>query len=139
MFKRILCAAVILLLAAPPAFSNDGWIEKSDGKLMVYYGRGDRHDPYEPQKVKDPNAYDCDGAAIPVDIIKHKENASLAPKGDAAILTVLFDNGYWVQTTEEKDAWKNIPKREAQKKIYHSTIVENVQVRQDIAEALCQV
>ncbi|AFM23455.1 DUF4198 domain-containing protein [Desulfomonile tiedjei] len=126
MFKRVLFTALCLLSAATLAVAHDAWIEKRDGELVVLYGHRERHDPYDPQKIKDPKAYDPKGVAVPVDIVKHKENATLALKGNAAIVSVFFDNGYWVKTTDTTNVWKNLPKREAQKQF---TVLDSSKVQ----------
>ncbi len=123
MFKRVLFAVLLLFPTSQLVLAHDAWIVSRDGKLAVIYGHGARHDPYDPQKLKDPKGIDSKGAAVPVEIMKYKENASLVPEGNAAIVTVLLDNGYWVKTT---DGWKNIPKREAQKK---STVLASLMSR----------
>ncbi len=126
MFKKVLFAVLLLLPAAQLVLAWDAWIEKQDGQLVVQYGRGARHISFDPQKVKDAKGFDSKGSAVQVGIVKHKERVSLVPKGNAAIVTVSFDNGYWVHITDAK-RWKNIPKREAAKQ---STVLDSSKVQQ---------
>ncbi|MFH1116134.1 MAG: DUF4198 domain-containing protein [Pseudomonadota bacterium] len=126
MFKRTILTTLLLFAASQLVFAHDAWIENKDGELMVFYGHASRHDSYDPQKIKEPKGFDSKGTPVPMEIARHKENASLVAKGKPAIVTVFFDNGYWVQTTDTAQAWKNIPKREAQEKF---TVLASSKVR----------
>lgn len=113
--RHILIAAITLwVMMFSNAFAHDAWVEKRDGEFVVLYGHGEMHDPYDPARVKEVKGFDIKGNAVPVEIIKKKDGASLSPKGEVAMITLVFDNGYWVKTT---DGWKNISKREAKEYI----------------------
>ena len=56
--------------------------------------------------------------------MKNKENASLSPKGNPAIIGALYDSGYWLKTT---DGWKKATKREGKGKY---DIVESIKSKQ---------
>jgi nickel transport protein len=88
----------------------DVWIENKDNELIVFYGHEDKRKPYDPSKIKEVKAYDSNGNSIPVEVIRQKDTASLSPEGEAFAISLFFDNGYWLKTT---DGWKNISKRDA--------------------------
>jgi nickel transport protein len=111
MLKRIVPAVLLVLIAISPVLGHEGWIDKRDGELVFLYGHGQKLDPYKPEYIREAKAFDANGKAVAVEIIRHKDYASVAPKGTPAILTMLYDSGYWVKTT---DGYKNIGKREAQ-------------------------
>jgi nickel transport protein len=114
MINRIfLSALVIMSWAVTPLLAHEGWLEQRNGELMFYYGHGDKIDPYKPEYLKAAQAFDAKGGAAAAEIVKHEKHSSVATKGEPAIVTAIFDNGYWVKTT---DGWKNIGKREAQGK-----------------------
>lgn len=114
MSKRILFAAFFLLLAqAQLVLAHDAWIEKQDGEFVVIYGHGGKHETYDPAAVKEAQAFDAKGEAVAVEIVKHKDKASLAPKGTPSIIAMFYDGGYYVRTTE---GGKKMTKREAKGK-----------------------
>lgn len=114
--RQILFAAIMLCFMmfsnvfVYDVWAHDVWIEKKGNEFVVLYGHGDKHDPYDPSKIKEVMAYDSNGNPIPVEVIRQKDRASVSPKGKASAFTLFFDNGYWLKTT---DGWKNISKRDA--------------------------
>jgi nickel transport protein len=111
---------LFLLVAASlqPAYAHDAWFIPKDTELVVAYGHGEKLDPYDPAKVKDPKGYDTKGQPVPVQTVSAKESVSISLKEKPAIVTALFDGGYGVKTNE---GWQRLTKREAQGKY---TIVE---------------
>ena len=124
MFKKILFAVVLLLTAAQFALSHDTWIQKRDGQLLVLRGHGGTVEAYDPALVKEPKATDAKGQVVQVEVVKNKENATLSPKGNPAIVGALYDSGYWLKTT---DGWKKATKREGKGKY---DIVESLKSKQ---------
>ncbi len=109
MFKKIVFTVLLLLAATQLALAHDTYIGKKNGALLVIHGHGTTTEPYDPAKVSEPIAFDNKGQAVPTEIVKTKENASLAPKEKPAIVGALWDSGYWLKTT---DGWKQATKRE---------------------------
>ena len=124
MLKRILFTALLVLTASQLALAHDTWIEKRDGQLLVLRGHGGAVEAYDPALVKEAKALDAKGQVVEVEIVKNKENASLSPKGNPAIIGALYDSGYWLKTT---DGWKKATKREGKGKY---TIVESLKSKQ---------
>jgi nickel transport protein len=106
----VFCVFVLIFILSIKVSAHDVWIEKKGNEFVVLYGHRDKHDPYDPSKIKEVMAYDSNGNPITVEVIRQKDTALLSPKGKASAITLFFDNGYWVKTT---DGWKNISKRDA--------------------------
>ena len=124
MFKRILFAVLLLLPATQFVLAHDTWIEKRNGQLLVLRGHGGAVEAYDPALVKEPKATDVKGQVVEIEIVKNKENATLSPKGNPAIVAALYDSGYWLKTT---DGWKKATKREGKGKY---DIVESLKSKQ---------
>ena len=124
MFKRIFFAALLFLSATQVALAHDTWIVSQDGQLFVLRGHGGAAEAYDPALVKEAKARDPKGRIIEMEIVQNKENASLSPKGNPAIVGALYDSGYWLKTT---DGWKKSTKREGKGKY---DIVESLKSKQ---------
>jgi nickel transport protein len=110
MFRKLILMSALVLIATTSASAHDGWIEKRDGELTFVYGHDQKIDPYKPEYIREAKAFDAKGQAIPIEIVRHKDYATVAPQGNPAIVTMLYYSGYWVKTP---DGYKNIGKREA--------------------------
>jgi len=110
MCKKIVLSFLFFALIIQPVFAHDVWMEKRNGDFGVLYGHGFKLDPYDPEKIKDAKGFDSKGKAVEVMIVKRKESALISPKGEAATISIFFDGGYGVKTTE---GWKKLTKREA--------------------------
>jgi len=124
MFKRIFFTVLLLILATQLVLAHDTWIEKRNGELLVLRGHGGTIEAYDPSLVKEVRALDAKGQAVEMEIVKNKENASLTTKGNPAVVSALYDSGYWLKTT---DGWKKATKREGQGKY---SIVESLKSKQ---------
>lgn len=113
MFRTVMLIVLLILCVTPLACAHDAWFAPSGSGLVMAYGHGEKLDPYNPEKVKDVKALDCNGIAVPVEVARQKESASISWKGNPATVTAFFDGGYGVKTTE---GWKKTTKREAQGK-----------------------
>ncbi|AFM23459.1 DUF4198 domain-containing protein [Desulfomonile tiedjei] len=131
MYKQIVVAVVFVLFSASLLSAHEGWIENRDGELVFLYGHGQKLDPYKPEYIKEAKAIDASGKAVAVEIVRGKNHASITPNGNPAIVTMLYDSGYWVKTT---DGYKNIGKREAEKS--KLTVVEAQKSRKDAKSIL---
>lgn len=111
--KKIFFIVITMCLFMYSSVSaHDFWIEKKDGKLFIVSGHDDKWDVYDPARVKEVKAFDSKGNILKADVVKQKGIAYVEPKENIAMISVVFDNYFWVKTT---DGWKNITKREAQK------------------------
>jgi len=124
MFKRVALAVVVTLIAGQSVLAHDTWIEKRNGELFVLRGHGGEVEAYDATLVKEAKALDANGQVVEMEIVKNKENASLAPKGKPVVIGALYDSGYWLKTT---DGWKKATKREGKGKY---DIVESLKSKQ---------
>ena len=109
--RHILITAITLsFMMFSNAFAHDIWMEKRNGDIGILYGHGLKIDPYDPEKIKDVKGFDNKGKAVEVVIVKQKESALISPKGEAVTISIFFDGGYRVKTTEGS---KKLTKREA--------------------------
>lgn len=110
MFKKFLITVIAMIsLLASTVFAHDAWIEKRGDDFVVLYGHGDKIDSYDPKKIKEIKSYDAAGKEISAEIKVKGDGAAVVPKGKPAVITMFFDNGFWVKTT---DGWKNVSKKE---------------------------
>lgn len=110
MVARIVFAALISLLANHLAHGHEVWIERKQDQLVVLFGHGERLEPYDPVCVKQAKGFDETGKAIPVDIVRSEDRATLVPTGNPSMVTAFFEAGYRVKTTDGK---KKIPRSQA--------------------------
>jgi len=122
MFRISLLVAVLALFLVQPAFCHDVWLQPKGESVTVMFGHGDKCGPYNPDFVKDAKAFDCDGKIVPVEIVRSQDKVALTPKGNPVMITVFWDSGYGMRTTE---GWKKISKREATGKY---TIIEALKI-----------
>jgi len=87
-------------------------LKKKDGNFFVVSGHENKWDSYDPARVREVKAFDNKGRVVAVEVVNQKDVVSIVPKKNVSIITVFFDNKYWVKSTE---GWKNITKREALK------------------------
>lgn len=113
MWKTVIPLFLLLLFNLQQAVAHDAWLMEKDGGLVAAWGHGEKLDPYNPQFVKEPKAFDCNGGTVPLQIDKEKDRVLLSWKSTPAVVTIVFDAGCWVKTT---DGWKHISKRKAKGK-----------------------
>ncbi len=109
MKKKTIIFCLAMLVISMNAFAHDAWIEKKGNNFVVVYGHGVETESYAPNKVKEVKAYDVNGNIVQAVIEKEGYPVIIKPKGNAALITLYFDNGFWSKTP---DGWKNKPKKE---------------------------
>jgi nickel transport protein len=116
MFRTAMIIIFTVCLFCSSVFAHDIWVEKQDGKLVVLYGHVDKNkfETIEPAKIKEAKGFDKNGKDVPVKIVQDKDSLSIASVKDPAAVTLFFDGGYWVKTT---DGYKNVSKREVKEYI----------------------
>ena len=118
MFKRILVFSLPLFFAfCTHCFAHDFWVEKAGNMLKVVYGHGSQRLPYDPSTIKEVRGFDVQGKEIQVGIERKKESALLVPKGQASVIAMTVDDGFWVKTIM---GLKKMSKREAGKRVIDS-------------------
>ncbi|MCC7313001.1 MAG: DUF4198 domain-containing protein [Sulfuritalea sp.] len=106
--QALLLSAALLALSGK-VLAHDAWIEARGAEYVVLYGHGDKSESYAPAKVKAVSAIDAKGQPLPVVKEAGAESLRVTLKGQPALATLHFDNGYWSKTTEGS---KNLPKNE---------------------------
>jgi len=100
---RTLHLAFAALLAGTIQASAHGvWVAQRHGDLAVIYGHGAGDDAYDPAKIKALRAFTAAGEAREVRIVPQAKNALIEAPRDAAMVTVLFDNGFWTKSADGK-------------------------------------
>lgn len=120
----ILLALILWLLGSQILMAHHVWLEPQGSDLLVAWGHGKDIAKYNPDFVRNPQAYDCAGKSLPVQINKKTDAVSLSFEVKPAVVTVDFDAGCWVKTTE---GYKNETKQEAKGKY---TVLQAWRVRQ---------
>lgn len=113
MHQRIVFAMVLVLLSSQLVSAHDTWVEEHNGDLVVIYGHGNEHDPYDPSQVKDAKGVNAKGRSVAVPLLNKNGQAVLDTTEKPAMVAWIFDGGYHVKTT---DGWKAMRKSQAQKK-----------------------
>lgn len=94
--------------ALSEAVAHGAWIAERWGKLAIIYGHGAGDDPYDPAKITRVEAFDAHGAKIAAEILPAENHALIAPAGEAAVIVMEFDNGFWSKAAD--GSWHNKPK-----------------------------
>jgi len=103
-------AFAALLAGTIQASAHGVWVAQRHGDLAVVYGHGAGDDAYKPEKIKAVKALTAAGEGREVKIVPQPKNALIEAPKDAAVVTVLFDNGFWTKGVDGK--WVNKGKRE---------------------------
>lgn len=109
MMKKTILFCILMLIISVNVSAHDAWIEKKGNNFNVVYGHGVETESYVSDKVKEVKAYDANGNIVQAVIEKEGYPVIIKPKGNAAVITLYFDNGFWSKTP---DGWKNKPKKE---------------------------
>lgn len=108
---RVLALTVLALLVfTGVAIAHDVWFIKRDGAFVVTYGHGSELEKYDTKKVKEIKAFSPNGEALKIKIVEGDGEVLVTLEDgtkELGILTLFFDNGYWVKTPE---GWKNVSK-----------------------------
>lgn len=106
--KRLLLLTVFMTFIASMSYAHDAWIAKKDGQIVIVYGHGNETESYDISNVKEVKAYGTNGGIIQVSVEKAGYPVMIHAKGEPALNSMFFDNGFWVKTP---DGWKNKPKK----------------------------
>jgi nickel transport protein len=106
-----------LLCVTGALWAHDVWLVPKEGHLELLYGH-ETPEPYDPAKIKEANAYDKSGTSVAIKRLKLDQAFGITPNPEAAMVTVVFDNGFWVEASSTE--WKNVGKDEAKKAANYS-------------------
>jgi nickel transport protein len=105
MIKKMLGWSLGLLFLTGTLHAHDIWLQTHGDHLELLYGDG-LPEVYNPAKVKEFAGYDKKGRPVTLQRIVMDDAFALAPEPRAAMITIAFDNGYWVQTSSAE--WRNM-------------------------------
>jgi len=108
MIRTFLVALCFVMLFVGSALAHDVWIETNGNKLNIVWGHPGKTEAYDPEKVEKVWAFDVSGKAVPVQVDKKSDSAVMIPDKNAAVVSLLFNSGYWTKTT---DGYKNSSKK----------------------------
>lgn len=103
-----LLSALLLLVSSSAVLAHGVWVAPRYGDLGVVYGMSYTDDGYTPDKVRDVKGYTASFEPYPVTVRPQQKYSTLQVGGDAAVLTVFFDNGYWEKGADGK--WQAVKK-----------------------------
>lgn len=88
------------------AHAHGTWVAKRFDTLTVVLGEGPDDQAYDTAKVKKVSACSKEYSEVPVAVEARQGYVALKPAGDAAVLVVEFDHGYWAKGEDGKYANK---------------------------------
>lgn len=115
----LMLVAMLPALVAHTAFAHDVTLEPAGDAYVVLYGHGKEWIDYKPEQVVQVTGYDAAGkpAAIaaehrPVmvgglDGVRLEQEGVFVKAGNAGMITFLFEDGHW---TETSDGWVKLSK-----------------------------
>lgn len=101
---------LLALLGSRAAFGHSVWLEAdpSDASHIVRFGgHAGVLEGYPAQKLQQAQAYDSEGHHLLLRREDRLEGVRLTPQGEAALITLQFDNGYWSKRTNGRS--ENLP------------------------------
>lgn len=105
-------AAVVAAMLAPSAQAHGIWIAQRHGDQAIIYGHGATDEVYDPAKITELKAYDATFAPVALKRETADDHALIVADPTHAVITAVFDNGFW---TEKRDgSWENKPKSEVE-------------------------
>lgn len=100
-FLPSLIASLFYLFGGGVLSAHDAWIEVlgSPSHAIIY---GDKvAEPYRNEKIRSVKAYDIHRRQLKTEVDRRTESAQVRVKGEAALLTLFFDNGYWLKVADD--------------------------------------
>lgn len=106
--NRTLSLSLALLFGTSQlADAHATWITQRAGEWAVVSGEGASDDAYDPAKVTAVTGLDAAGNPVSVEVKPQQRNVVLAPAEGAAVLTTVWDEGWW--TEDAAGEWHNKP------------------------------
>jgi nickel transport protein len=107
---RHVLALGILIGTTSLANAHASWIAQRAGDWAVVHGQGATDEAYDPAKVTAVTGFDATGNPVAVEVKPQAKNVLLAPAEGAAVLSTVWDEGWW--TEDAKGEWHNKPAAE---------------------------
>ena len=110
--KQLLLAFAMVPLLVQPALAHAVWFDYKDGEYELLFGHPESGpETFDVSKFESATAYDQNKQIVPVEI-NSQDGVSIDSQGDIAALTAFYDNGYWLQKSE--DDYENISQEQAE-------------------------
>ena len=110
--KQLILAFAMLPLLSQPVLAHVVWFDYKDGEYELLFGHPESGpETFDVSKFQSATAYDRNKQVVPVEI-NIQDNITVDSQGDIAALTAFYDNGYWLQKSE--DDYENISQEQAQ-------------------------
>jgi len=98
------------LILTQAAWAHDVWLVDRGDRLELLYGH-ETPEVYNPVKVIEFKGYDKEGMPVALEQVPMPESFDMRKNPQAAMITVVFDNGYWVEGSSTN--WMNVSKETA--------------------------
>ncbi|MCQ9617581.1 DUF4198 domain-containing protein [Paenalcaligenes niemegkensis] len=90
------------------AQAHDAWLAPAGDAYEVVYGHAGQVEAYEVDKVKAVSAWNSEGDELAIKRAHVNDTVTITVEGDPAMMTLVFDNGYWSKAKGGKTV--NLPK-----------------------------
>ena len=100
----IMLLSLTILLTGGSLFAHDMWLQPRDEGFIIAVGHKGKIDSYEPDRVVKVTGFTENAWPVAVDLVKEERSCLAIADEDFCSLTGIFDNRYWLKTT---DGWKN--------------------------------
>lgn len=104
------CLASLVLQTAS---AHGVWIANRLDQKQIVLGEGPLDNGYQAYHVQQVNAYNKNWAAVPITQKLHSNYVTVEPADNAAVVTVIFDYGFWSKNTQGKHV--NLPMNQVEK------------------------
>lgn len=121
MMRKVVLAFLLVFLLTSASLAHDVWFIPKGNAFLLAYGHGNELEKYDVKKVKEVKGFGLKGDPVKVKVVEGDGEVSVTPDDaskELCMLTVFFDNGYWVKTPE---GWKNVSKVEYGKPVEDSS------------------
>lgn len=123
MKKWMVFTLMVTLLSASALYAHDTYVIKEGDAFVVIHGHDGKSDPYNPQFIKTPKAYDASGKDLEVTTKFEESRVLLNMLKDPALVSFVYNTGPRVKTAE---GWKSMSKSQAKDVIDSAIWVKNV-------------
>lgn len=105
----IATVAAVVALTTSSAFAHGIWVAQRHGDFA---GHGSTDEAYDPKKITAIKAFDAGLDPVPFKSVAAEDHLLIEADENHAMMTVIFDNGFWTEKTD--GTWENKAKTEVQ-------------------------
>jgi nickel transport protein len=107
MCQTLPLALALLISSTSLADAHASWIAQRAGDWAVVHGQGATDEAYDPAWVTAVTGFDKAGNQVAVEVKPQDKNVLLAPAEGAAVLSTVWDEGWW--TEDAAGEWHDAP------------------------------